>query len=389
MRLYISVFLLLGILFIPFSFQFYTIQNGLAEFLFGNLVDWSAYKLGIRWQLHDFSSDSTRSLLLYAWILIISIPIALIINKKRPEISKNIVKLSTILSSYYVSWILMKYGFDKLFKAQFYSPEPNILYTKVGDLDKDMLFWTSMGSSHVYSVIMGLFEISSSIFLLFRKTRNLGILLALAIFINVLAINISFDISVKFFVIFLVLICLYLFYPFATNFWLLLSNQAIQNIPSSTTIIENFKPKNWIKALLIVGICFESLCPFIKTGNFNDDIAQRPIYHGAYEIESVIMKNDTLPPKSVNLNRIFIHRDNYLIFQDTNEQFEDLYFELNASNSRMKVVDYNQKVKIYSITFNQKTQMLILKNEQLQINCKALPWKKMPLLQPLFHWTVD
>jgi hypothetical protein len=252
-----------------------------------------------------------------------------------------------------------------------------------------MLFWTSMGSSHVYSVIMGLFEISSSIFLLFRKTRNLGILLALAIFINVLAINISFDISVKFFVIFLVLICLYLFYPFATNFWLLLSNQAIQNIPSSATIIENFKPKNWIKALLIVGICFESLCPFIKTGNFNDDIAQRPIYHGAYQIESVIMKNDTLPPKSVNLNRIFIHRDNYLIFQDTNEQFEDLYFELNASNSRMKVVDYNQQVKIYSISFNQKTQILILKNEQLQINCKALPWKKMPLLQPLFHWTVD
>jgi hypothetical protein len=389
MRLYISVFLLLGILFIPFSFQFYTIQNGLAEFLFGNLVDWSAYKLGIRWQLRDFSSDSTRSLLLYAWILIISIPIALIINKKRPEISKNIVQFSTVLSSYYVSWILMKYGFDKLFKAQFYSPEPNILYTKVGDLDKDMLFWTSMGSSRVYSVIMGLFEISSSIFLLFRKTRNLGILLALAIFINVLAINISFDISVKFFVIFLVLICLYLFYPFATNLWLLLSNQAIQNIPSSTTIIENFKPKNWIKALLIVGICFESLCPFIKTGNFNDDIAQRPIYHGAYEIESVIMKNDTLPPKSVNLNRIFIHRDNYLIFQDTNEQFEDLYFELNASNSRMKVVDYNQQVKIYSISFNQKTQLLILKNEQLQINCKALPWKKMPLLQPLFHWTVD
>lgn len=389
MRLYISVFLLLGILFIPFSFQFYTIQNGLAEFLFGNLVDWSAYKIGIRWQLRDFSSDSTRSLLFYAWILIISIPIALIINKKRPEISKNILRLTPILYSYYVSWILMKYGFDKLFKAQFYSPEPNILFTKVGDLDKDMLFWTSMGSSHLYSVVIGLFEITTSIFLLFRKTRKLGILLALAIFINVLSINIGFDISVKFFVIFLVLICLYLFYPFATNFWLLLSNQPIQHISSSKQTTAHFKTKNWIKALLIVGICFESLYAFIKTGNFNDDIAHRPIYHGAYEIESVIMKNDTLPPKSVNLNRIFIHRDNYLIFQDTNEQFEDFYFELNASNSRMKVVDYNQQVKVYSISFNQKTQILILKNEQLQINCKALPWKKLPLLQPLFHWTVD
>jgi hypothetical protein len=389
MRLYISVFLILGILFIPFSFQFYTIQNGLTEFLFGNLVDWTAYNLGIRWQLHDFSSDSTRGLLLYCWILIISIPISFVIIKKGPEISKKIIQLTTVISIFYISWILLKYGLDKLFKAQFHSPEPNILYTKVGDLDKDMLFWTSMGSSYTYSFITGFFELISAILLLFKKTRNLGILVALAIFIHVLAINIGFDISVKFFVIFLVLICVYLFYPLTRNFWLFLSNQPIQNLPSSKKIIDDFKTKKWFKAFMIVGICFECLYPFIKTGNFNDDIAERPIYQGAYEIESVIIKNDTLSPESVNLNRMFIHRDNYLIFQDTNDQFEDFYFELNASNSRMKVVDYNQQITNYSISFNQKTQRLILKNEQRQFNCKTLPWKKMPLLMPLFHWTID
>ena len=67
----------------------------------------------------------------------------------------------------------------------------------------------------------------------------------------------------------------------------------------------------------------------------------------------------------------------------------DFYFELNASNSQMKVMDYNQQVKNYSILFDQKTKILNLTCDQQQIICKALSWKKMPLLQPLFHWTVD
>lgn len=389
MRLYTSVFFLLGILFVPFSFQFYTIQNGLTELLFGNLINWSANLFGLTWELTDFSSDSVRGVLLYAWLMIFSIPFTLFLKKKGPELSEKFIQIVTILITYYLSWVLLKYGLDKLFKAQFYSPEPNILFSKVGDLDKDMLFWTSMGSSYTYSVITGVFEIIPAILLLFKKTRNLGVLIAIGVFVNVFALNIGFDISVKFFVSFLMLMSCFLAYPFVYNLWLFLSNQPFQNISSSKQTIENFKPKKWLKAFLIVGICFESLYPFIKTGNFNDDLAARPIYHDAYQVESVILGTDTLSAQSANLKRIFVHRDNYLIFQDTNDQFEDFYFELNASNTRMKVLDYNQHIKNYSISFNQKTKILTLKSDQQQIICKALAWKKMALLQPLFHWTVD
>lgn len=389
MRLFASVFLFLGILFVPFSFQFYTIQHDLTELLFGNLINWTANQLGFNWKLTDFSSDSVRGAILYAWLFIISIPITLLLKRKGPELGEKLIQIVTIVFSYYLSWVLLKYGFDKLFKAQFYSPEPNILYSRVGDLDKDMLFWTSMGSSYSYSVMTGIFEIIPAMLLLFKKTRNLGILIAIGVFINVFALNIGFDISVKFFVCFLLLMSCFLAYPFARNLWLLLSNQSIRkSIPIEPTS-ENFKSKNWIKALLIVGICFESLYPFFKTRNFNDDLAARPIYHGAYQVDSVIKGLDTLSPQSSGIKRVFIHRDNYLIFQDTNDQFEDFYFELNSSHSKMQVIDYNQKIQFFDISFNTNSQILILKNEQQQINCKALPWKKMALLQPLFHWTVD
>ncbi len=379
----------MGILFVPFSFQFYTLQVDLTEFLFGNLTTWTANQLGFSWELNDFSSDSVRGVLLYAWLLIISLPITFLLKKKGYEFSEKLNQIARIVITYYLSWVLIKYGFDKLFKAQFYSPEPNILYSKVGDLDRDMLFWTSMGSSYIYSIITGVFEITPAILLLFKKTRNLGILIAIGVFVNVFALNIGFDISVKFFVCFLLLMSGYLAYPFASNLWLFLSNQPIQNISTSKQRIENFKTKNWLKAFLIVGICFESLYPFIKSGNFNDDIAPRPIYHGAYQVESVIIATDTLSPHSADLKRVFIHRDNYLIFQDTNDQFEDFYFELNATHSKIQVIDYNQKIQNFDISYNPNTRILCLKNGQQQIKCKALHWKKMALLQPLFHWTVD
>ncbi len=389
MRLYFSIFLVLGILFVPFSFQFYAVQNGLTEFLFGNLTTWTANRLGISWELNDFSSDSVRGVLLYAWLLILSLPITFLLKKKGYPFSEKLNQIATILITYYLSWVLLKYGFDKLFKAQFYSPEPNILYSRVGDLDKDILFWTSMGSSYTYSIITGVFEIIPAILLLFKKTRNLGVLIAIGVFINVLTLNIGFDISVKFFVCFLLLMSGYLAYPFASNLWLFLSNQPIQNTPIPKSILENLAVKRWTKTVVLIGICFEVLFPFLKTGNFNDDTAPRPIYHGAYQVESVIIGTDTLSPQSADLKRVFIHRDNYLIFQDTADQFEDFYFELNAAHSKMSVIDYNQKIQNFDISYNPNTRILYLKNEHQQIKCKALPWKKMALLQPLFHWTVD
>jgi hypothetical protein len=389
MRLYLSIFLVLGILFVPFSFQFYAVQYGLTEFLFGNLINWSANQLGFTWELTDFSSDSVRGVLLYAWLLILSVPLTFLLKKKGPEFSKKLNQIAAIISTYYLAWVLMKYGFDKFFKAQFYSPEPNILYSRVGDLDKDILFWTSMGSSYSYSVITGLFEIIPAFLLLFTKTRNLGILLAIGVLINVLALNIGFDISVKFFVCFLLLISGYLAYPFASNLWNFLSNQPIQNTPLPKPILENLAVKRWTKTVVLIGICFEVLFPFLKTGNFNDDTAPRPLYHGAYQVESVIIGTDMLSPQSANIERIVIHRDNYLIFQDTNDKFEDFYFEFNSTHSKIRVIDYNQKIQNFDISYNPNTQILTLKNEQQQIICKALPWKKMALLQPLFHWTVD
>ena len=127
----------------------------------------------------------------------------------------------------------------------------------------------------------------------------------------------------------------------------------------------------------------------MKTSNFNDDLAERPIYHGAYEVEAIVRGSDTLSPAKANLKRLFFHRDHYLILQDTADDFVDYSYSLNAAQTKIKLIDYNENSKVYTISYNPRTSTLLLKNSKEQLICKALPWKQMALLQPLFHLTVD
>jgi uncharacterized membrane protein YphA (DoxX/SURF4 family) len=391
-----AFFILSGMLFIPFSFQFYSIQQFLSESIFGELVNYFADLMRIEWQLNDFSSDSKRLVILVVLLLLFSLILTLIsklkqLNKLQWHKIENAIRL---IATYYLGWVLLKYGLDKLFKCQFYLPEPNILYSRVGDLDKDILFWSSMGSSYSYNIFMGISEIIPGIFLFFGKTRKLGLLLALGVLLNVVAINFSFDISVKLFSSFLLFIAFYLIGPFVINLWRFLSNQKIVLTQSSIDASnKSAKTFHWSNLVIVSIILIESMFVYVKNQNFNDDKIERPLFHGAYEVEQFIQGKDTLISDENVLKNLFFHRDSYLIFQFKNEEMVDFKMDIDPIKKTLTLFDDEQNKKIYSIEYNQfsKKMKLIHKGKyDLEIiHCTQKEWKKMPLIQPLFHWTVD
>lgn len=391
-----AFFILSGMLFIPFSFQFYSIQQFLSESIFGALVNYVADLMSIEWRLNDFSSDSKRLVILAVLLLLFSLILAFIsrlkqLNKLQWHKIENVIRL---IASYYLGWVLLKYGLDKLFKCQFYLPEPNILYSRVGDLDKDILFWSTMGSSYSYNIFMGISEIIPGIFLFFGKTRKLGLLLALGVLLNVVAINFSFDISVKLFSGFLLFIAFYLIGPFAVNLWRFLSNQKLVSTQSSIdTFTKSTKTFHWGNLVVVSIILIESMFVYVKNQNFNDDKFDRSLFHGAYEVEQFIQGKDTLISDKNVLKNLFFHRDSYLIFQFKNEEMVDFKMDIDPIKKTLTLFDDEQNKKIYSIEYNQfsKKMKLIHKGKyDLEIiHCTQKEWKKMPLIQPLFHWTVD
>jgi hypothetical protein len=92
-------------------------------------------------------------------------------------------------------------------------PEPNLLFTPLGQLDKDILYWSTMGSSYGYNLFLGCTELLTGVLLFFRKTRAIGALAAVFICANIVAVNFSFDISVKLLSSFLLLLSLFIAIP--------------------------------------------------------------------------------------------------------------------------------------------------------------------------------
>lgn len=375
---FLQSFILCGIMIIPFRWELLSFHGELIHALFFPIINRIADLLGIELLLKDLSSDSKGFFLLLGIILFISFIVAVwIVLRTSPGKRSGLEKFTRQLATYYLALILLKYGLDKILKTQFYLPEPNILFTPLGKLDKDILFWSTMGTSYSYNLFMGIAEIIPAILLLIPRTRMLGALMAVGVLFNVVAINFSFDISVKLFSSFLLITSLFLALPLVAAL--------IRNVP--VKVDENSYPfTGHRKSLRILLTCClftllfaEGLYPITRIETWNDDNAARPYLHGAYEC----IDNNS------EIKRLFVHRDGYLIFQDRQDNFADFKLDIDRRNGNLNIQNYDMKKTVvpYRTDDASNTLRLIIQGKETEF--RSLEWEELPLLKDCSHWTVD
>lgn len=372
----LGIFFLLFVLFFPLDFLG-AFQKKMSLFLWGDLTAWITKNL---FETHhariDFSSDSISMFVLTIILLFISVLAAVVIKEKY---HKRILYLSKEIIVLYLAVVLMKYGFDKVFKAQFYLPEPNILYSRFGNLDKDILFWSTMGTSRFHSQFSGALELLSAFLILFLKTRTLGLLISTGILINIVFINLGFDISVKLFSLILLCMAVYaLKDEWIPLYRFLILKQEIkleENLQTDT----KFRPVWVFFKTAFVGLSLVvMLFPYISSGNLNDDKAERPLLHGAF-------KN---LDKSSDIQYVFFHRNSYLILMDKNEKMVDFHYVLGPSNN-LVLEDYSGKKNSVDFNYQKEDSLLTISLGKYKIQAKELNWRKMNALKPLFHTAIE
>lgn len=385
----IALFFILGFVFVPLTFFGLNLQYQVTRFLFLRPVTFLQnhfFKGAI--SNADFSSDTVGLNILMLLLLILAFLSVWLLDifKVRPA---RIVTAFKSFSACYVALVLLKYGFDKLFKQQFYLPEPNILYANFGSLTKDTLYWSTMGLSHTYSVSLGIIEIMAGVLLLMRPTRILGFCLATGIITNILLINFSFDISVKTFSAFLLAAVLCNIYPYGKVFY----NFFIVRRPGALPPLKQWRGFTaWAIVAFKLTLIGLVLAPYILAGNFNDDKAERPLLHGAYSIERFSIAGDTLNKSDFPYKRFFIHRNNYIIFQQQDDSMADYFFEINPVKKQLKLIDYQKQEVTVTYDYAENTGLLTLKfgnNKHWVIESSALNWKGLPALQGGMHYTID
>jgi hypothetical protein len=389
------LFAFLGVVLIPASSHIFSFQDQFAPTIFS----WLGGCFGM--DVLGFSSDSAALYLLIGFLLAISFLLSLLLIQLEfwKQHESRIQSTINLILVYYLASRLMVYGYDKIVKTQFYLPEPNILFTPFGGLSKDILFWSVMGTSKLYCVITGVFELIPAILLLFKITRTVGLLLTLFVLMNVLAINFGFDISVKLYSLFLLFITLLLLSPNLAPIIKFFKGETTQLKEQESTFQQLEKPfvRSSLKAFAICLMLVEALYFSFSTGNFNDDTVERPPLHGAYEVLEI---NDVaslyLLKKITKVERVFFHRRGFVIFQFADFEFTDFKVELDEMNEQLIITNYDGKVNTLNYrlyqgdeTFLELYTYTVSGRKELWIKAKQLNWQELPAVQDDFHWTID
>lgn len=304
-----------------------------------------------------------------------------------------------VIVRYYLALQLLVYGFNKIFKWQFYLPEPNTLFATVGNTYQDLLYWSTIGSSWSYTVFLGVVEVLSAGLLLFRRTQLLGALISIAVMLNVVMVNFSFDISVKLYSCFLLFLSSIII---TLDFKKLIYLFILQKPVNDTLWILRYDSKKKkkihtaVKTFVIVFMLFDTLAMYIKSGNFNDDNAPRPLFHGAYDVDLFVKNKDTLAPlmnDSFRWKRMFIHGRGYLITQGMTDEMEDYTLKYDTLNKFLLIDNYGDSVKT-KLHYTQLNDSALILNgkfygDSLIVYLRKINLNKLPLLQKEFNWTID
>jgi uncharacterized membrane protein YphA (DoxX/SURF4 family) len=357
--------------------------------------------LGLRKNaVYDILSDTT-GLYVHTLNIFIFAGLGAIILWRIGLLKENQVLLYrwTVLLRYYLALQLLIYGTSKVFKWQFYLPEPNTLFTPLGLISPDLLYWSAMGASRSYTMFAGFLEVLPALLLLFHRTYRIGAWIAVAVLSNVLAINLSFDISVKLYASFLLLIGIMLLAPqfLATIRFLL----GYTGEPKTIFYPAFSAPKKYrfyifCKSIILSAIFWEVLGRYILSNNFNDDSAVRPPFHGAYHIIDFRENNHSVLPLVTDTTRwksVFVHRRGYFIIRKMDDSMQDFALSLDTKRKRLILTQPQDSSKIYlkyEAKGNALTQLSgVIQNQAIQVKTTKIDLTALPLLQKEFHWRVD
>jgi uncharacterized membrane protein YphA (DoxX/SURF4 family) len=98
---------------------------------------------------------------------------------------------------YPLAFTMIEYGVMKFARVQFGVLPLHQQMTPLGAFSPSALMWAFMSYSYPYRVFTGVAELLGGTLLLWRRTTTLGALIVFGVMSNVLAMNLSYDVSVK------------------------------------------------------------------------------------------------------------------------------------------------------------------------------------------------
>jgi hypothetical protein len=302
--LFRGFFLFFSILILPLDWKFW-------RDLFS--IDWvhlhfhHLFELS-RYQLHIFPKDSIPqygigSFADWGVVILIAIIGAAVwgrVDKDRKEYNQLYYWLRVIVR-YRLAFLLMTYGFIKLFPLQMPYPSLSNLLTNYGDFYAWKIYFQTLGISPHYESFLGFVEILAALLLFNRRTVTFGVGLIFGFIGNVAVANGFYDIGEQVLSTFIVVMAAFLFVKDIPRLYSLLVKEKATRANRFVPDFSGKRMRRWRLGLRYAFLLFVVVFAWKAYDSYANDPYKIPHTpglsnaYGVYNVKQFVVNKDTLP----------------------------------------------------------------------------------------------
>jgi len=350
----------------------------------------------------DSKYDYSRFLLITVLSIIGTMIWLLVDSKLKIEYNLKLKTLTRTILRYHVGLTLIVYGIAKVFMLQFGEMDLDRLETSIGNNNGMSYLWAFMSYSKFYTMTTGWIEVIGGVFLLFRRTTFIGSFILLIAMLNVVLIDIGYDVRVKMFAIHLLFMTILLISHEFQRIWnFFVSNKPVTSSSEPPLFTSNKSKKIGYALKSVLLLYFVISCSINYTERIKSQTENRyPTLSAYHEVETHIINGDTLhTSNTAKWKNISINGSSYrpeslkIIGEDKKRNYYS--FEADTTNNSIKFYSYKDpKKEAYRFVYKKIDENTFVfkgsyQNDSIWIQTKAKTLKDYRLTKNGIRWITD
>ena len=243
---------------------------------------------------------------------------------------------------YPLAFTMIEYGVMKFARTQFGVLPLQQQMTPLGAFSPSALMWAFMSYSYPYRVFTGMAEVLGGTLLLLRRTTTLGALIVFGVMSNVLAMNLSYDVSVKLLAGHLVLMSVILIAPDAAR----LIRVFALNRASAPVLLPPFvsdpRRSRWLGYMAAVYVAYAvGTVVWVNVSlGVRAHSGQPAPLTGLYDVESISRNGVAIGGASdpSRWNRVAIESTGFMTIQFSDDRPESFLTALDSVSHRLTLI---------------------------------------------------
>jgi hypothetical protein len=293
---------------------------------------------------------------------------------------------------------LLEYGMTKVIPTQFPAPPLTALVTPVGEMTLSALLWTTIGSAPAYQIGTGCVEVLAGVLLLLPWTVSLGALLALVSLLQVLLLNLTFDIGVKLVTTHLIVLAVILLAPVARSLAAIL----VRLPPSRDALRRTRKADTTTGRIAIVlpillsgywlGMQAWINLSFWQVGGGG---APKSVLYGIWNVEQLSVDGQVRPPELNDYDhrwrRVIFDDPAAVVLQRTDDSFANYGAAFDRGKGAFVLTKGGSRTWASAFTYDRASNdQLMLTGEmdghRIEAQLRLVDPSAFPLLNSSFRW---